>query len=711
MRLTVYGMSKNKRFNHRHIICALFLLGLVAWSVFVCYNSYIRLYESVICFGTSLFYALFFVYDWCPFPDKVNELTAAGVKGFLPKDFENYGKNIKLFFEMFFDKYNFYEFMTSYSSVSILILRLLLILLLFFATFYLIRKIKKPKTNNDTGKKTKALLRFLKLEYKVLRPICRYVKSVFVFFFTRKVYFVPALIIVLLSTNVVSLFFALFAYYCYFLPTLDVLSVPLQLYKLSVDIVVMLTTLPFVAWVVIFILLFDFFCKLKGYSRLERREACNQLFLRARWLNIFVNGPPRFGKTSLITDMQISQAVIFRKDALAIMLDVASEFPHFSYQTFAKFLDKAIESGKLKSRARLSRYIKAKKRKFCDNPSADNLWGYDIEHYPITFDNGLVIEDIFDALSDFAAAYYVYTRVTLFLSNYPIRETATFSTVGNIGAWNHDAFRRPSYAGDGEFSYIIDYDAMRPGKKMNSDDVYGVLEFFINGNQEIDKERGNMVENQELKSKDDECNAKNDQYERYLMMAGHASMIRYKCFYKGFYDSQRESGWGAKGNELAEHVDIIDKSDKKYALPFYWYRPMIKDLVLGVFNSKTFSSWYFRGDYTLPKYLLDIVCYRYLSYCKRLENTFGYTVKLLEVGRGDGKTESKRYKWYEMDKKIFAGVYATDSFREYFEYYNLKSKKSMSDMRRYNDLRASLPLMKKYMNSHMVNTFTKDTDL
>ena len=187
-------------------------------------------------------------------------------------------------------------------------------------------------------------------------------------------------------------------------------------------------------------------------------------------------------------------------------------------------------------------------------------------------------------------------------------------------------------------------------------------------------------------------------------------MIRFICFYRGFYDSQRESGWGAKGNELTEHIDIVDSSDKKIALPFWWYREMLKSIIKGLFNNKTFSEWFYRGDYTLSKYLFDVLCNRYLSYAKRIENTFGYTVKLLEVGRGDGKTEPKRYKWYQADKKIFSGIYATDSFREYFEYYNLKSSKSMDDLKRYTGLRASLSLMKKNMNSHMVNTFTKDQE-
>ncbi|MBQ8289975.1 MAG: hypothetical protein IJY01_03800 [Clostridia bacterium] len=703
-------MSK-PRFNHRHVYSWLVLAGLVLWSVFICYNSYIRLWESLICFGTSLWYALFFIYDWCPFPWRVNELSSAQVKGFLPSDFESYGKNIEMYFDTFFDKYNFLEFLLEYNSVTLLITRLLLIGVLIGVCVFAVKKLRRPPQNNNTGKTTAPLDKFRSFEFKILRPAADYVKGVFAFFTERKYYVIPSVVIVFLSTNIISIFFAVFAYYCYILPSLDFLSFAIQLYKLSVDIVIMLSSLPIGIWLLIALIIFDYLCKCKGYARLERRERVNQLFLRTRGLNIFVNGPPRFGKTSLSTDMQLSQAVIFREDSLAIMLDVSSCFPHFSYQTFTKWLDKGFSSNRIKSRAYIERYIKAHRKKFMSDPTPENLWGYDFEHYPLTFDNGLVVEDLFEALSDYAAAYYVYTRVTLFISNYPIRECATYSTVGNIGVWNHDFFHRPSYAGGGEFSYIINYDAMRPGKKMKPEEaLYGLYEFFINGNQEIDKERGNTVENQELKASDEECNPKNDQHERHLMMQGHASMIRHKCFYRGFYDSQRATGWGAKGNELTDHVDIIDKSDKKIALPFWWYRELLKDLIKGFFNSKTVKNWLYRGDYTLGKYLVDVICSKYLAYCKRIENTFGFSVYELEVARGDGKSDPKRYKWYMADKKIFSGVYATDSFKEYFAYYNLKTSAALQDQKRFTGLRAPLPLMKRYMNSHMVDTFTKDME-
>ena len=699
-----------KRINHRHYICATFIALMVLWSVFVCYNSYIRLFETARDFGLSFVYVLFFTEDWCPSPNLTAPSTVDVVSLF-PEELAQFVENLDVFFEKFFSLENFIDYLIWLIPVINLLVQLMLIGSLFYLVFVLRKYIFKPTVNNDYASETKALKRFLKLEYKVLRPVYFYTFELIRFFISHKAYFVPAVIMFIVGTNLVSIFFAILAFYFYFVASLDITAAFYQIYKLTVDILVMLSSLPLPVWLLIAAVIFDKVTRHFAYQRLSRQEEANKAFVSSLGLVVFVTGAMRSGKTKLITSMQISQAAFLRELTLEIMLNVHTRFPNFPYPVFIQKLKELVGSHKIYSLGSVEKYISYIENRFIETGDVKYVFGYDVEHYSLYYDNGLTASTLFEALEIFAKAYLVYQQKTLFIGSYSVRDADELSTLGNMPAWDTDPFKRPSFSGEGVFSHILDQDELRPGKKFHPEGKkYGAVEFGIIGNPEIDKERANTLELQETKKNEDECNQKNDLFNQHLKMMGHAAMVDFYCMLKMFTDSQRVSSWGADGRELSDMLLISDKSEERLALRFFGIRALMGDKISSFIKTQTFQNWYFRGDRTLIKYLIDNTLGRYLNYCERIKNTFGYTVVTLDRQLGTEEGEKILHKWYSANKKENAARYATDSYAQYFRKFNNIAGIGLGDIECYDTLHPSLEELYKKQNSHFIKSFMENQD-
>ena len=390
------------------------------------------------------------------------------------------------------------------------------------------------------------------------------------------------------------------------------------------------------------------------------------------------------------------------------MLKVHSHFPYFPYAVYQQEILKLVKAKKIKSLATLELYIKKKEKKFYEDPRPENIYGYDFERYGFEYDDGLVISNIWQDLLKYGHAFLVFTEPTYYVCNYAVRENHRLVSVGNMPDWDMEIFRRESFDGHGEYAHILDHDMLRPGKKMNpSKKVYGTLEYAILGEAEIDKERANNLELLETKAKEEECNQKNDLYNQHLKMMGHAAMIDFKCFVRLFSDSQRASSWGADGRELSDVVSIESVSEDRLALRFFNWRAMLRDLLMNLHDSKTFEHWFNRGDTSLRIYLIWKLTCRYLNYCERIENTFGYRVQTLSRQAGTEEGEKTLYKYYDQNKKVRAGMYATDSHVSYFRKNNLKANMSLDEIERYQTLHPTYEEMVEKSNSHMYKKWTE----
>ena len=702
--------STCSKFNHRHLICIVFLILVILWSVFVCSDSYVRLFYSIIDFGLGIVYAVFFRKAWCPVP-AVNELKHVNVSSHFPQDFDSLSSDIRFFFDLFFSRDNLNNWLVYINPKILLFTQIIMLVLLFLAAVLFIRVIKKPHQNNKHGQETKACEMYKKLCFKVFRPFISYLKSLYSFFRSHKWYFRSFIIVFLCSINIITIPVAFLSYYFYLLGSMNFSTVVYQLYKFSVDVIIMLDTLPILVWFFIAVVVFHKLTIYFAYARLDRQGTKNMRFCDTCGIVIFIIGVMRAGKTALQTALLVFFAVKFRRMSKGIMLKVHRHFSFFPFPVYQQELLKLFKAKKIKSLASMKKYIDYKAKKFYENPCKENIFGYDYERYGLDHDDGNVICGIWDDLLKFGQAYLVFTEPTYFVANYSIREIHELKSVGNMEDWNMEIYRRPSFNGNGEYAHILDHDMLRPGKKMHPErNVYGTIEYGLIAEDEIDKERANTLELQEVKASADECNQKNDLHNQHLKMMGHGSTIDFKCFVRLFGTSQRASSWGADGKELSDVVSIDAVSEDRLALRFFNWRAMLGDFLLSLHDSSTFKSWFNRGDTSLPMYLLWQLTKPYLDYYERTLGIFGYRVLTLSRQAGTGEGEKVQFKFYDQNKLVRSGMYATDSHVSYFHQNNLKANKSFNDIERFKTLHPSYDDLAEKSNSHMYKKWSDQSN-
>ena len=96
-------------------------------------------------------------------------------------------------------------------------------------------------------------------------------------------------------------------------------------------------------------------------------------------------------------------------------------------------------------------------------------------------------------IESYAQLYFVYTlESSLIVSNYSIRLDGTIEDLGNLPLRNDDFYERDvkSFTSDSHFANIIDFNAMRLGKKLGDKDdpkkdsfEFGIVQFTEGGKE------------------------------------------------------------------------------------------------------------------------------------------------------------------------------------------------------------------------------------
>ena len=338
------------------------------------------------------------------------------------------------------------------------------------------------------------------------------------------------------------------------------------------------------------------------------------------------------------------------------------------------------------------------------------LYGYNIDTYGRIYDDGLRYWDLFDILKIYAQLYYIYIiESSLIVANYSIREDNFLHSEGNFPIWITDFFPEHT-SNDGRHAHIVDYDALRLGKKLIEDNPnIGSFEFGILVLSEIGKERGNNLELREVKKNKDETNQKNDLFNSWLKMCRHNATVDNFPFIKVFADEQRPESWGADARELCDVLNIADSGPQRMALPFYIYEEMVVELIYSWFINLYYDIRVKRGDNTLFTYLCKGVVSALFKYNSRNYNKYGYSTLFIEKERGtlDNKIEKKRY--FLMNKKIYSLRFSTDCFSDYFNDLGRKTKVGLDDYFEYAGERATVDEL-KMQNSFFINSLYPDNN-
>ncbi len=673
--------------------CVLLILG-----AFVFRSSYIRLGYACKDFGLSVafyFCEMFGVsHNITPTVNVIPEVQMPQIT--LPTDFEDLKSDSVQYFELLFSGNNFNGWLSHISGVMGDFAKILVIILPCIIAFIFIIKALYKRENNNYGKDTVPLRAFKTVTRIIYLPIKRFVKGYAVFIRDNRWILICWVIMSALNLNLATIVIEFFAYYFFFAVAFEFATIYTQFVKLFADLKTPFIYFPY--WTLLFLIypLFDRFCKRIATARLRHYEARNCGFINELPIVSLTCGSMGKKKTTAITDMALSQEVMFRQKAFDILQKNDMKFPMFPWILFEKAMQAELENGRVYNLATVKCWVISLEEK-------GELFGYDGERYGLTYNDGLSIENIYSVLSIYAQAYFIYIiESSLIVSNYSIREDNLLIDIGNFPMWLTDFFPT-NFRRSSRHAHILDFDILRLGKKvLDNNPNAGSFEFGVIGITEIGKERGNNLELQEKKKSAEEANQKNDKFNSWLKMCRHSATVDNFPFIKVFADEQRHESWGADARDLCDIVNIVSSGELKLAMPFYTIGDMLAEWAFNRFIGLYYDFRFRRGDNTLLVHVLKSVTAWLWKRNVKMYNRYGYSVLSIEKERGtmDGKVSKKKY--YLMNAKIYRKRFATDCFADYFNDMAIRTNVGLNDYREYLTECASVNELKA-QNSYFIN--------
>lgn len=707
-----------RRVDYRHFICAAFVVASLTCAVVVFGNAVFRLGEGFRDVATSAVYYFEFLFNGESTVDAtVTDFSALPLKlpfG-LPDTWEEFRVRWAVYWTLVGNVDNIGAYIAQLSDVLVLLCYIALYILPVVCVGFLIATFGSKETNNDYNKDSKSLTRWKWICRHIFTPVKNWFVGFVAFVKQHKVYVRILVVVWMYNFNIFTIALEAVAYYLYFVASFDFVSLYVQALKLLVDLLAALDFVPTTVWVVVALVVLDVVRKRIGYARLNRFERRNRGFINERPILTLVCGTMGKKKTTMITDMALSQEIMFRDKAFEKLLQADLKFPYFPWMTFENQLKTAIARHKVYNLATCKQFVstvgsyfkagfdggsviakscRRQLKKRYGYACSDLIFGYDYGRYGYEYNDGLQVVDVWKVLTDYAQLYFIYVMTgSLIVSNYGIRTDNVLEDVGNFPLWNEELFKRDPRLMDAysRHSRILDFDMLRLGRKVVEDNMYSnAFEFGVVLVTEIGKERGNMLELQDKKKNSDETNQKNDLFNSWLKMCRHSATVDNFPFIKIISDEQRPSSWGADAVELCEIVSIRDSGETRLAMPFFSLGGLVSDWEVDKFKQAYIDYRFRRGDNTLPMYLFKGLSARINDYKTRIYNTFGYSKMNIEVEAGtrDGSYLERNY--YLMYKKIYSRRFATDCYSDFYMQKALKSLVGLEDLPEYADVRATV---------------------
>ena len=711
------GITKN-RIDYRHFICIVITLGFLACAIFAFPSALGRFIEGCRDFGLSVGYyfaKLFGVsHNIAPTVNNLPQMpffSSYGGNTTLPTvalaaDWEQFKANFAAYWQQWANLENF----TAYVNLLVKVLYSLCIVILFvlplvIVCYFLIKRLLK-RQNNDYDKDSMPLKTAKFVARFTYIPTKLWLSSFIAFLREHKGYYVLWLCIWAYSFNLFTIALEFLAFYFYFVMSFDVANIYRQVYKLFIDLYVPFTFIPVWAWIIIALICVDRFRKSIAYARLRHYEMRNRGFINARPIVYMLWGTMGKKKTTAITDMALSQDVMFRDKAFEKLLENDLKFPSFPWCNLENELRRAMEYHCVFNLATVRLFIAKKKARWQKAPCREKLFNYDYERYGLSYDDKLKVVDIWTVVETYAQLYFIYIiQSSLLISNYSIRTDSIVSDVGNFPLWDSDFFKRDSRLVDSysRHAHILDFDSLRLGRKVvehnrNADN----FEFGVVVITEVGKERGNSIELSEKKKKDDTTNQKNDLFNSWLKMVRHSATVDNFPFVRVITDEQRPESWGADARDLCEIVHIKESGDTRLAMPLFSLAELLYSWVFGKFVGLYYNYRYARSDNTLSMYILKNLTAKIQRYYMGIYNRFGYCRLRVQVESGTQDGIKNENNYYLMTKKIYSKRFSTDCFSEFFTEKSLRSPVGIEDIAEYATEKATFNELQR-QNSYFIN--------
>ena len=683
------------------ISLAFVALGAVFWQ------SYVRFAESCRDFGLSAAYyfceLIGIDYSFTPTVTEYSSVLQWEI--LLPSDWDGFTASAGNFFSLLIDGENFANYWSAVGNVMLVVAKVIAILLPCVLVLWLVLWRMYRHGNTDHNRDTVPLRIFKAIASKTYQPIKRAVLSYRDYLSEHRTIWICWIILWVFHLNAASIVMGFLAYYFYFVLSFDVGNLYVQVCKLFIDLQVIFRHFPWWSIVTVCWLLFNRWRKRIALNRLLHFEARNCGFINELPIVSMSCGSMGKKKTTLITDMVLSQEAMFRQKALSILQQNDMKFPYFPWIVFEDELRACMEHGTVYNLASVKTWVALKRQRFARHHNVHwQIYGYELQRYGDTFDDALKVNGLFDVLETYAQAYFIYVlESSLIVANYSIRTDNTILDNGNFPLWLTDFFPKHRRL-ESRHAHILDFDVLRLGKKvMENNPKAGSFEFGVVAITEIGKERGNNLELKEVKRNTDDTNQKNDLFNSWLKMCRHSATVDNFPFIKVFTDEQRPESWGADARDLADILYINSCGDMRLTLPFYTIEEMISEWAFNRFIHLYEDFRFRRGDNTLLVHILKSITVWLWRRNLRIYNRFGYSMLKIEKERGtmDGKTENKKY--YLMNAKIYAKRFSTDCFSDYFNDMAKRSKTGLMDYIEYVTEKATVDEL-KMQNSYFINS-------
>lgn len=698
-----------KTVNYRHYICIGITLGFLACTVFLFPYAFGRLLESIRDFGLSAAYyfvELFgFKHEITP---TVNNFTQMPFElpFHLPATWGEFQAAWGEYWQLWASKDNFYAYLSWVGNMLFILCQVLLLVVPLILVAYILLRRYLQTHNNDYNKDSKPLKVFKKVSDFTYRPIKQWLKAFILFVQEHKPYCIIWLCLWAFHFNLFSIALSFFAYYFYFVVSFDLLNIYRQVYKLFIDLAPAINFVPFWAWIITALIILDKSRKKIGYSTLQHYEMRNRGFINARPIVNMVCGTMGKKKTTAITDMALSQEVMYRDKAFEKILENDLKFPFFPWCNLENSLKKAMENHSVYNLATVRRFVKSKFLKWRKRPLPYRCFGYDYKRYGMTYNDKLKTVNIWEVIEIYAQLYFIYIiQSSLLISNYSIRTDNVLDDLGNFPLWNSDFFKRDSRFAESysRHAHILDFDSLRLGRKVIADNKNANnFEFGVILITEVGKERGNSLELSEKKKKDEETNQKNDLFNSWLKMVRHSATVDNFPFVRVITDEQRPESWGADARDLCEIVHIRESSDTRLAMPFFSLAELLYSWLFSKFERLYYDYRFTRSDNTLPMYLLKGLTAKIQHYYTNIYNTFGYCALSVQTESGTQDGQITENKYYIMHKKIYSKRFSTDCFSDFFTEKALRSPVGIDDLHEYANEKATFEELQK-QNSYFIN--------
>lgn len=319
-----------KSLDYRHYICIAITLAFVATSIFAFPYAFKRICECFRDFGTSIAYyfcKLFGIDEVRATVNDVSEMPIYLPNGF-PATWEEFQGYWAQYWNIFFKWETISAYCQSVGNVVLSFSYILFFVPILIVVYYVLKRVL-DKQNNDYNVDSKHLRRFKKLSDKTYKPVKAWLQGFVDFVKENKAYYIIWACIFAYAFNFFAIVIEFVSYYLYFCMSFDFVNLYRQIYKLVVDLSVVVTKIPLFLWLII---AYGVICAVRkkiAYSRLNHFEMKNRGFINERSIVCFIVGTMGKGKTTMEIDMGLSTEAMFRDKAFELLLENDLRFPYF----------------------------------------------------------------------------------------------------------------------------------------------------------------------------------------------------------------------------------------------------------------------------------------------------------------------------------------------------------------------------------------------